>query len=74
MRIYKAALTKASTAGGRGESGMHTTRKTYAKRVFTALGHDLVRTAYALRHSCVSTTIRFILFDEEDVDRVILCL
>ncbi len=39
-----------------------------------ALGHDLVRTAYALRHSCVSTTIRCISFDEEDVDRVILSL
>ena len=73
-RIYKAALAKVGIAGGRGELGMHTTRKTYAKRVFAALGHDLVRTAYALRHSCVSTTIRYISFDEEDVGQVILGL
>lgn len=71
-KSYKAALAKAGIVGGRGELGMHATRKTYAKRVFAALGHDLVRTAYALRHSCVSTTIRYISFEEEDVDRVIL--
>ena len=67
-------LAKAGLEGARGELGWHATRKTYARKVYEALGHDLVRTAYALRHSCVSTTIRYLSFNEADVDQIILGL
>ena len=73
-KSFKRVLAKAGLEGARGELGWHATRKTYARKVYEALGHDLVRTAYALRHSCVSKTIRYLSFNEADVDQIILGL
>ncbi len=73
-RIIKATFASAGLHGARGELGCHSTRKTYAQRIYEALGHDLIRTSYAMRHANVATTIRYLSFEESDVDAAILSL
>ena len=73
-RIVKAAFADAGLHGARGELGCHSTRKTYAQKVYEALGHDLVKTCHAMRHGNVATTIQYLSFDEADVDEAILGL
>jgi integrase len=59
-RLIKAAFEKAGISGGYGETGVHTLRKTFARLVYSALNHDLVKTAYAMRHASVSTTVQYL--------------
>jgi integrase len=54
------------------EIGSHTLRKTFARLLYAALGHDLVRTSYALRHRSVATTVAYLSFHEEEVDAAII--
>ena len=73
-KSFKCVLARAGLEGARGELGWHTTRKTYARKVYEALGHDLVRTAYAMRHASITTTLKYLSFNEQGVDSVILGL
>ncbi len=73
-KIIKAAFSKAGLYGARGELGCHTARKTYARKIYEALGYDLVRTCRAMRHASVATTVKYISFEEADVDAAILSL
>lgn len=71
-RAIKRAFAAAGIAGAPTEVGTHSLRKTFAQRIYTALGHDLVRMSYAMRHASVSTTIEYLSFREEEVDTAIL--
>lgn len=71
-RAIKRAFAAAGIIGAPTEIGTHSLRKTFAQRIYTALGHDLVRTSYAMRHASVSTTIEYLSFREEEVDAAIL--
>jgi integrase len=50
----------------------HSMRKTFARRVYEASGHDLIRTQRALGHSSPVTTARYLETDSEALDRLIL--
>ena len=71
-RAIKAAFESAGLIGAPGELGTHTLRKTFARLIYSALSHDLVRTSYAMRHASVSTTVQYLSFREEEVDAAIL--
>lgn len=71
-RAIKKAFRIAGIEGAPTEIGTHTLRKTFARLIYSALGHDLVRTSYALRHASVSTTVEYLSFCEEEVDAAIL--
>lgn len=73
-RAVKRAFRVAEIRGVPGETGTHTMRKTFARLIFSALGHDLVRTSYAMRHASVATTLKYLSFREEEVDRSILSI
>lgn len=73
-RAIKKAFHAAGILGAPNETGTHSLRKTFAQRVYVALGHDLVRTCYAMRHASVATTIQYLSFREEEVDEAILAL
>lgn len=73
-RAVKSAFDRAGLYGASGELGTHTLRKTLARLIYSALGHDLVRTSYAMRHASVSTTVEYLSFREEEVDAAILAL
>ena len=71
-RLIKDIFEQVGLEGGFGELGAHVLRKTFARLIYTALGHDLVRTSYAMRHRSVATTVAYLSFREEEVDRAIL--
>ena len=71
-RVIKAAFAAAGIFGAPTEIGTHTLRNTFARLIYTALDHDLVRTSYAMRHASVSTTVEYLSFREEEVDAAIL--
>jgi site-specific recombinase XerD len=60
------------TAGVNGMAGTHVLRKTFARNVHRALNGDLFRTAAALRHSNPLTTLAYLSFRQEEIDRAIL--
>jgi len=72
----ESAINASGSSGIKGattEIGSHTLRKTFARLLYAALGHDLVRTSYALRHRSVATTVAYYLsFREEEVDAAIV--
>lgn len=59
-------------AGVMGMAGTHCLRKTFANNVHRALGGDLFRTSKAMRHSSPLTTLRYLSFKQEEIDRAIL--
>jgi site-specific recombinase XerD len=61
-------------AGVMGMAGTHCLRKTFANNVHKALGGDLFRTSKAMRHSSPLTTLRYLSFKQEDIDRAILSI
>jgi len=50
----------------------HSMRKTFARRVYQASGHDLIRTQRALGHASPITTARYLETDTDELDRLIL--
>lgn len=59
-------------AGVAGMAGTHCLRKTFAKNVHEALRGDLFRTSKALRYSSPLTTLRYLSFEQGEIDRAIL--
>ncbi len=54
-----------------GRLGTHSLRKTFARKVYEASGHDLLVVKRALHHSDVSVTQAYLEPDEEEVRRAI---
>lgn len=69
---YKSFKKAYARAGLRGKLACHSTRKTFAQRVYSALGHDLLATQRAMQHSSISSTILYLSVDQERVDEAIL--
>ncbi len=61
-------------AGVMGMAGTHCMRKTFANNVHKALGGDLFRTSKAMRHSSPLTTLRYLSFRQDEIDRAILSI
>lgn len=59
-------------AGVHGNTGVHSLRKTYAQKLYRALGNDLIATGVAMRHANVGSTIRYLSFDNHQVEAAIL--
>jgi site-specific recombinase XerD len=65
QRVYTAC-------GLTGKLGTHCMRKTFAKRIYEKLGHDLMKTQKALGHARVTSTTSYLSFAEEEIDDAIL--
>ncbi len=50
----------------------HSLRKTFARRVYEATGHDLIKTQKLMGHSSVMTTSRYLETDSAELDKLIL--
>jgi integrase len=59
-------------AGVEGMAGTHCLRKTGALRIYKALKGDIFRLSIALRHSSPLTTMAYLSFRQEEIDRAIL--
>jgi integrase len=68
-RILKYAYRK---AGIDGNTGCHSMRKTFCQNVYRALGNDLIATQAAMHHASITSTIRYLSFDNQQVEAAIL--
>ena len=59
-------------AGVTGMCGSHAMRKTYCANVRAALGGDIFRLSKAMRHTSVFTTLAYMSYKQEEIDRAIL--
>jgi len=64
--IYKSAF---ETLQLEGSLATHSTRKAFCDRVYKNYKHDLVKTQKALGHTSILTTVKYVSFLEEDVER-----
>ncbi len=70
-RVLHQAFTDTDLGG---KLGTHSMRKTFANKVYDALGHDLIKTQRALGHRNINSTACYLSFREEDIDRAILAI
>ena len=68
-RILKRAYR---TAGLHGNTGCHSMRKTFCQNIYHALGNDLIATQAAMHHASITSTIRYLSFDNARVEAAIL--
>lgn len=68
-RILRAACSEAGL--GQGYS-THSMRKTFAKRVYERLGHDLVQTQKAMGHKSVNSTVSYLAVDQDAINQAIV--
>ncbi len=54
-----------------GKVATHSMRKTFAQKIYAATGKDVVKTAYALRHSDLTNTMKYLSFETEELDDII---
>lgn len=55
-----------------GKVAAHSFRKTFATKVYDALGHDLVKTQKAMDHASINSTVKYLSFRQEEIDAAIL--
>jgi integrase len=61
-----------AAAGLSGKLGTHSMRKSFAARVYERLGHDLIKTAAALGHKNINSTVSYLSFAETEIEAAIL--
>jgi len=57
-----------------GKIATHSMRKTFADRVYEALGRDIFRTQKALGHRNINSTVQYLSFKEADIDAAVLAM
>lgn len=70
-RILKEAVQANELTG---KIATHSMRKTFADRVYEALGHDIFRTQKALGHKNINSTVQYLSFKESDIEAAILAM
>lgn len=68
-RVLKNAY---SAAGLTGQLATHSMRKSFAKRVYTLLGKDLLATRDALGHVCLDSTSSYLEVNRDAIDAAVL--
>jgi integrase len=63
-----------NSLGLTGKISTHSMRKTFADRIYERLNHDLVKTASALGHKNIQSSISYLSFKEEEVEQAILSI
>lgn len=74
IQAWKILEAVFSRAGVIGVLGTHSLRKTFADRVYSKLGHDLVKTQKALGHKNINSTVSYLSFKDEQIDEAILSI
>ncbi len=70
-RILKEAVQVNELSG---KVATHSMRKTFADRVYEALGRDIFRTQKALGHRNINSTVQYLSFKEQDIEDAILAM
>jgi integrase len=72
VQYYRLLTSVFDKCGLSGKLGTHSMRKTFASKVYDRLNHDLVKTASALGHRNINSTVQYLSFRQEEIDRAIL--
>lgn len=56
----------------KGKLAFHSLRKTYCQTVYTALDHDIYKTAKAMGHRSIASTASYLSYDQDEIDSVIV--
>jgi len=72
-RIHAYRLLKNAFEANRmqGVLATHSLRKTFAHKIYERLGKDLLKTQMALGHKSITSTVQYLSFREEEIDRAI---
>lgn len=70
-RHLKKLLPKAGITEDKGRVATHTLRKSFARKMYDALEHDLFRLQKAMAHSSVAITVKYLRLDDEEIDDAI---
>lgn len=68
-RILKAAFNKAQLGG---KVTTHSMRKSYCSKVHRALGENIFKTQIAMGHASPASTVRYLSFNQEEINKAIL--
>jgi len=68
-RILKEAVEVLNLEG---KVATHSMRKTFAKKMYGALDNDIYRLQRAMGHTDIKTTVKYLSFQQEDIDDAIL--
>ncbi len=74
VQAYRILQSAYERAGGNGNTGTHSMRKTFANNVHERLGRDLLKTQKALGHRNINSTVSYLSFRQEEIDEAILGL
>lgn len=74
VQAWKVLKRAFHEAGVLGATGTHSMRKSFAKKIYHALGRDLVKTQAALGHKDVNSTSQYLSFETDEVDAAVLSL
>jgi len=55
-----------------GKIATHSMRKTFAKKMYEGLSNDIFRLQRAMGHTDIKTTVKYLSFQQEDIDNAIL--
>lgn len=58
--------------GLKGKIGLHSTRKTFADRVYNAFNKDILKTQKALGHKNMNSTVSYLSFRTEEIDEAVM--
>jgi integrase len=72
IQFYRVLKNAATLNKIDGKIVTHSMRKTFADRVYDALGQDIFRTQKALGHKNINSTAQYLSFREEDIDQAVL--
>lgn len=72
VMAWKILNKAAKKAGLSGKIGLHSTRKTFANRVYQKFDKDILKTSKALGHRNIESTVKYLSFDTEELDNAIL--
>lgn len=72
VSAWRIIRSTAAAVGIVGAVGTHSCRKTFAKNLWEATGHDLLRTQAGMGHADVRATQRYLSFDQAELDRAVL--
>ena len=74
VQAYRILQVAYERAGVEGQTGTHSTRKTFANNVHERLGRDLLKTQKALGYRNINSTVSYLSFQQEEIDEAILGL
>lgn len=71
-RTLRNIIVIAGVDASAGKVATHALRKTFAKKMYNALGKDIFKLQEAMGHAQISNTVRYLRINEEEIEEAIL--